>query len=156
MRRVFLVVLLAGAIYYSYVAFADLNFLTRTGRPGPGFFPRVIGISAILVILWTLIEDLRSEPDADDKVNPEAWKDAVLLMALCIGYAVLLRLFGGFVATVIFLGVTLMILNRSQPLKNLALAILIPGGVYLLFDRVLNANMPPALYDLTILSSTIF
>ncbi|GGE45574.1 tripartite tricarboxylate transporter TctB family protein [Actibacterium pelagium] len=150
MRRVFLVVLLAGVIYYTYVAFADLNFLTRTGRPGPGFFPRVIGISAIFIILWALIDELRKGADEQEKANPEAWQDVVMLMALAIGYAVLLRMFGGFVATVIFLGVTLMVLNRTQPLKNFALAILIPGGVYLLFDRVLNANMPPALYDLPI------
>ncbi len=148
MRRVFLVVLLAGAIYYTYVAFVDLNFLTRTGRPGPGFFPRVIGVSAIVMVLWTLIEELRKSDAERVRSNPHAWKDVVVLMALAVSYAVLLRLFGGFVATVIFLGVTLMILNRGQPLKNLVLAILIPGGVYLLFDRGLNANMPPALYAL--------
>lgn len=150
MRRVFLVVLLAAAIYYTYVAFADLNFLTRTGRPGPGFFPRAIGISAILITLWALIEELLRSADQRERTDPDSWKDVVILMALAVAYAVLLRLFGGFVATVIFLGVTLMVLNREQPLKNLALAILIPGGVYLLFDRVLNANMPPALYELPI------
>jgi len=150
MRRVFLVVLLAGAIYYTYVAFADLNFLTRTGRPGPGFFPRLIGAAAVVMILWTLIEEMRKDEAMRVRTSPAAWKDVVLLMGLAIGYAVLLRLFGGFIATVIFLGVTLMILNRAQPMKNLALAILIPGGVYLLFDRVLNANMPPALISLPI------
>jgi putative tricarboxylic transport membrane protein len=74
----------------------------------------------------------------------------VLLMALAISYAVMLRLFGGFIATVLFLGISLMILNRGQPVKNAMLTLLIPGGVYLLFDRVLNANMPPALFDLPI------
>lgn len=148
MRRVFLVVLLAGAIYYSYVAFVDLNFLTRTGRPGPGFFPRLIGVMAILITLWTLVEDLRKSEAARVRTNPQAWKDVVVLMALAVSYAVLLRLFGGFIATVIFLGMTLMILNRAEPVKNLFLALVIPGGVYLLFDRGLNANMPPALYPL--------
>ena len=148
MRVVFLIALLAASIYYTYIAFADLGFLTRTGRPGPGFFPRIIGMTAIIVTLWTLVEELRKTDR--ERTDPEKWKDVVLLMALGVGYAVLLRLFGGFIATVIFLGVTLMILNRSQPGKNLLLAILIPGGVYLLFDRVLNANMPPALFELPI------
>lgn len=148
MRIVFLVVLLAGAIYYTYVAFADLGFLTRTGRPGPGFFPRIIGVSAIVVTLWTIVDALRDP--SRERTDPQRWKDVVLLMALAVSYAVLLRLFGGFIATVIFLGVTLMILNRAQPAKNALLAILIPGGVYLLFDRVLNANMPPALFELPI------
>jgi len=61
-----------------------------------------------------------------------------------------LKLFGGFVATVIFLGATLMLLNRAQPIKNVLVATLVPSGVYLLFDRVLNANMPPALFELPI------
>ncbi|MFY0690465.1 MAG: tripartite tricarboxylate transporter TctB family protein [Paracoccaceae bacterium] len=148
MRVVFLVVLLAGSIYYTYVAFSDLDFLTRTGRPGPGFFPRVIGGSAVILTLWTLIEELRKAERVHS--DPQRWKDVALLIVLALGYAVLLRLFGGFVATVIFLGVTLMILNRTQPGKNLLLAILIPSGVYLLFDRVLNANMPPALFELPI------
>lgn len=146
MRVVFLVAILAGAIYYSYVAFSDLNFLTRTGRPGPGFFPRAIGVAGIAVTIWTLIEELRK--GGGDLIERDKWKDVILLMILALGYAVLLRLFGGFIATVMFLGVTLMILNRAQPGKNLLISILVPGGVYLLFDRVLNANMPPALLDL--------
>ncbi|MEO0691276.1 MAG: tripartite tricarboxylate transporter TctB family protein [Pseudomonadota bacterium] len=148
MRIVFLIVLLAGSIFYTYVAFADLGFLTRTGRPGPGFFPRIIGIAAIAITFWTLIEELRKVER--ERTDPQRWKDVVVLMALAVSYAVLLRLFGGFVATVIFLGVTLMILNRAQPAKNALLAIVIPGGIYLLFDRVLNANMPPALFELPI------
>jgi len=148
MRIVFLVVFLAAAIYYTYVAFIDLNFLTRTGRPGPGFFPRSIGILGILFILWTLIVDMRYSDS--ERTDPARWRDVVLLMALCLSYAVMLRLFGGFIATVIFLAITLMILNRGRLRQNAMVAILIPGGVYLLFDRVLNANMPPALFDLPI------
>lgn len=146
MRIVFLVALLAASIYYTYVAFADLNFLTRTGRPGPGFFPRIIGVTGIAITLWTLVEGLFKR----ERTDPQKWKDVVVLISLAISYAILLRLFGGFIATVVFLGVTLMILNRTQPGKNVLLAILIPGGVYLLFDRVLNANMPPALFNLSI------
>ena len=44
MRIGFLLVLLAGSVFYSYVAFADLSFMTRTGRLGPGFFPRLVGM----------------------------------------------------------------------------------------------------------------
>ena len=62
--------------------------------------------------------------------------------------AVLLRLFGGFVATVIYLAVALAILNRRRHLQNGILAVAVPSGVYLLFDSLLNANMPPALFDM--------
>ena len=146
MRVAFTLVLLAGAIFYSYVAFNDLSFMTRTGRLGPGFFPRVIGVAAIVVILWTLADDLRKQKLPNDEDHH--WSDVVLLIALALGYAVLLRLFGGFPATIIFLAIALFFLNPGQHLKNLIVSILVPAGVYLLFDKVLNANMPPALFTL--------
>jgi putative tricarboxylic transport membrane protein len=146
MRVVFLIVLLAGAIYYSYLAFTDLGFMTRTGRLGPGFFPRIIGVCAIAITLWTLVEELRRE--RTEPVDRQKWVDVALLVALALGYAVLLRLLGGFFATVIYLGVTLSLLNRGQHVRNTLIALLVPGGVYLLFDRVLNANMPPGLFNL--------
>lgn len=147
MRIAFLIALLAGAIFYSYVAFADLNFMTRTGRLGPGFFPRTIGVAAIFVTLWVILDELRRGrmSSGDDEGS---WLDVVVLMALAVGYAVLIRLFGGFIATFVFLAVTLMLLNRGQFIKNMAVAVLVPVFVYLLFDRLLNANMPPALFEL--------
>lgn len=151
MRIAFLLVLLAGGIYYSYVAFIDLNFLTRSGRLGPGFFPRIIGVSLIAVTLWSMWDALRARSmDAGDG-EPSLWRDVVILIALAIGYAVLLRLFGGFVATLIFLGLALSLLNRGRHLQNAIISVAVPVGVYLLFDRVLNANMPPAMFELPFL-----
>ena len=51
MRIAFLVAVLAGAVFYTYVAFADLGFMTRTGRLGPGFFPRIIGLAMVAIAI---------------------------------------------------------------------------------------------------------
>lgn len=146
MRIVFLVVLLAGAVFYSYIAFADLSFLSRTGRLGPGFFPRIIGVSMAIVTLWVIIEEMRRRQPPDG--TRQQWKDVATLIALALGYAVLLKLFGGFVATLIFLAVTLSVLNPGRHVKNALIALLFPAGTYLLFDKLLNASMPPALFEL--------
>jgi putative tricarboxylic transport membrane protein len=69
-------------------------------------------------------------------------------MVLGVGYAVLLRLFGGFVASVIYLGVSLLAINPGRHLQNTILSVTIPAAIFLLFDRLLNANMPPALFEL--------
>lgn len=153
MRIVFLLALLGGAIFYSYIAFADLNFLTRTGRLGPGFFPRIVGIATIVMTLWVMLDVLRTRRSATgalaDGGDADArWRDFALLVALVLGYAVLIRLFGGWISTMIYLGVALSLLNPGHHRQNAAVAILFPSGVYLLFDRVLNANMPPALINL--------
>jgi putative tricarboxylic transport membrane protein len=148
MRIAFLFVLLAGSVYYSYLAFADLGFMTRTGRLGPGFFPRIIGLTMCAFVIWSLVDAMRARTDGNR--DTATWRDAVLLMALAIGYAVLLRLFGGFVATVIYLALTLSVLNSGKHLQNAILSILLPAGIYLLFDRLLNASMPPGLFELPI------
>lgn len=152
MRMVFLIVVLAGGLFYSWVAFADLNFLTNRGRLGPGFFPRIIGVGMVLMTLWVLIQEVRSPAiaagNAGEDETGAGWSDVVTLIALALGYAVVLRLFGGFLATLIFLAVALSVLNRGRPLQNAIIAVAVPSGVYLLFDRILNANTPPALIDL--------
>jgi hypothetical protein len=155
MRIAFLVAVLGGAVFYSYIAFVDLNFLTRTGRLGPGFFPRIIGVGMALMTIWTILDALRDRravaaggPAGDNDAPSGSWGDAVMLIALALGYAVLLRLFGGFVATLLYLAVTLTLLNPGRHLQNGAVALLLPVGVYILFDRLLNANMPPAMFDI--------
>ncbi|WP_146588652.1 tripartite tricarboxylate transporter TctB family protein [Puniceibacterium confluentis] len=146
MRIAFLLAVLAGGTYYTYVAFADLNFLTRTGRLGPGFFPRSIGVMIVLLTIWALSDALRQ--GRGDQADAGRWRDVVMLMALAVCYAVTLRVFGGFLATVIYLAVTLAVLNRGRPVQNALLSVIVPVVIYLLFDRVLNASMPPGLVDI--------
>ena len=155
MRIVFLLAVLGGAIFYSYIAFFDLTFLTRTGRIGPGFFPRIVGATMIVMTLWAILYALRDRraiaagaaPGPND-TPPGIWRDAIILLVIVLCYAVLLRLFGGFVSTVIYLGVALFVFNPRRHLQNALIAVIFPGAVYLAFDRLLNANMPPALFTL--------
>lgn len=146
MRIAFLLFVLAGAVFYTYMAFVDLDFMTRRGRLGPGFFPRIVGLSMAALTIWVIAETWNKH------LGPEGasskWRDALILIVLAIAYAVALRLFGGFPATVIYLGLALSLLNRGHLLQNAILTVTIPSVVYLLFDRLLNANMPPALINL--------
>jgi hypothetical protein len=155
MRIVFLLAVLSGAIFYSYIAFFDLSFLTRTGRIGPGFFPRIVGGTMIAMTLWAIVDALqdrramaagaaRGPNDPPDGL----WRDVIILAALVIGYAVMMRLFGGLISTVIYLGLALSIFNPGRHLQNALIAVIFPGLVYVAFDRFLNANMPPALFTL--------
>jgi putative tricarboxylic transport membrane protein len=148
MRVAFLFVLLFGAVFYTYVAFFDLSFLSRTGRLGPGFFPRIIGVFAVSLITWVIADTLR---DNRAEESPSSrWGDVAPLILFAVGYAVSLRIFGGFFATLVFLAVTLTILNRGKKLQNAILSVVIPTLIYLLFDKLLNVNMPPALFVLPI------
>jgi hypothetical protein len=146
MRIAFLFFILAASVYYTYVAFVDLSFLTRSGRLGPGFFPRLVGLSMVAFTIWALIDALRE--GRNPKIDSNSWSDVLKLMALGLGYAILLRLLGGFPATVIYLGLALLIMNPGKYLQNAILTVVIPSAIFLLFDGLLNANMPPALLNL--------
>jgi len=146
MRIAFLIVVLAGAIFYTYIAFADLAFLTRTGRLGPGFFPRLVGVSMVVLLIWATLDAWRE--GSGNAPATGSWRDVMTLMGLAIIYAVLLRLFGGIPATVVYLGLTLATINRGRHLQNVILTVTMPIIIYLLFDKLLNANMPPALFEL--------
>lgn len=148
MRIPFLVAVMAAGVFYSYIAFVDLGFMTRTGRLGPGFFPRIIGISVIVLSIWAILDERRSVESKDEYLG--FWRDAALMIGLALVYAVLLRLFGGYLATVAFLMMALTVLNKGRLRQNVLLSLLIPTGVYALFDLVLNANMPPGLISLPI------
>ncbi|PWK62511.1 tripartite tricarboxylate transporter TctB family protein [Roseicyclus mahoneyensis] len=157
MRIAFLLTVLGGAIFYTYIAFTDLGFMTRTGRLGPGFFPRVVGLGIVVFTLWALFDALRDArlsaqgaavTGPGDAHSTGRWRDAATLMGLAVGYGILLPIFGGFVATVIYMLIALSIINSGKHLLNVILAIVIPAGVYLLFDRILNASMPPAMFDI--------
>ncbi|WP_349369289.1 tripartite tricarboxylate transporter TctB family protein [Salinarimonas sp.] len=148
MRIAFLVAILAGAVFYTTVAFTDLGFMTRTGRLGPGFFPRVIGILMIVLALWTIVDELRKGRRADATAG--LWRDVTALVGLTLGYAVLLWALGGFLASVVFLLAALSLLNPGRHLQNGALALVLPSAVYLLFDVLLNASTPPGLVSFPI------
>lgn len=141
MRIAFCLALLIGGALYARVAFAELDFLTRAGRPGPGFFPRIIGASLIAATIWALLDSPRASERGSEESG--SLRDLAPLLALAIGYAALLRLTGWLPATFAFLAAALSFLNRGRHVQNASIAFGAPAGIYLLFDRLLNASMPP-------------
>ena len=140
MRAGFTALILALSAFYTYAAFAELTFLSSTGRLGPGFFPRVIGIGLIGACLAELAVERfrRSEPP-----RPSEYAGTVVLLAVFTAIFVLaLNIIGGFLAMVAFMLATLMFLNRGRPVQNVALALVLPSAIYLLFDVWLNASVP--------------
>ena len=140
MRTLFLLALLAASLFYTYVAFSDLSFLSRTGRLGPGFFPRLLGIGLVVTCAASLAIDLRRERAGG--FRSDYWPELGLVVALSGLLVLSLNLFGGTLASALFLLVTLSFLNRGRHLTNLAVAVLVPAAIYVLFKLILNASMP--------------
>ena len=140
MRVGFLLALLAASLFYSYVAFLELSFLTTSGRLGPGFFPRLIGIGLVVISLLSLPVDIARM--RSDDVRSSYWPTILVIAVLSAGMIGLFTLIGGTLAMVAFLLATLSVLNRGRHVQNVSIGVLLPVGIYYLFDVWLNASMP--------------
>jgi hypothetical protein len=146
MRVAFTTVILCVAVFYTYWAFAELSFLSSTGRLGPGFFPRIIGAALIGICLLTLAGDRRKRED--DGALSSFWGITLVVAAVSGVFILVLDLLGGPLAMVLYMLTTLSLLNRGRTLQNVAVSIGLPIALFLLFDVWLNASMPQGVLGL--------
>jgi len=142
MRAGFLagVLLLAGG--YTWIAFAELAWLSSAGRLGPAFFPRIIGVALVALCAWGLVEELRR---GERERLSEFWRVTLVLALLSGLFVAALDVLGGLVSMIAYMAVTLGVLNRRRGLQNALLAVLLPLAIYLLFRVWLNAAVPRGL-----------
>jgi len=158
-KRLFLLVMLIGSALYTAVAF-DLQWTTTAGRIGPGFFPRIIGVLLVITAGSALISELtgrtaesqgpqEQDPQGQDAADqPAKIGDTLLMIGLIIAFVPLLLYLGALIGMVLFTLITLFLFNRGRPLLNVLLGVLFPLALFLLFDRGLNATLPPGAFEL--------
>jgi putative tricarboxylic transport membrane protein len=148
---VFLAVLVVVMAGYTMLAM-DLQWRTAAGRIGPGFFPRIVGITAIVLLVVATIQSLRPAPEAADEEDesPLGLHPRMLLQFIGAGLVFVLVLvpLGAIVASALFLGVTLALLDRRRVGRTVAVAVALPVGLYLLFQVALNAGLPTGILPL--------
>lgn len=146
MRAAFLVAILCASLFYSWHAFANLPFLSLTGRLGPGFFPRIIGVGLVLSCLYALAMDWRERVPGG--AASDYWPTVLSVAVLSGLFVASLNILGGPLAMFVFLMAALTLLNRARPVQNLLVSALFPVAVYLLFRVWLNASMPRGIVPL--------
>jgi hypothetical protein len=144
MRAGFLGALLLLAGGYSYVAFADLSYLSSTGRLGPGFFPRIIGAALIVLCAFSLYADRGRAPEPRSRY----WRTLAAMVGVSAAFVLALEVIGGLLSMIAFMAAALAFLNRGRHVQNALIALLLPIGVYLLFRVWLNAAMPQGMLPL--------
>lgn len=142
----FLLAILFLAAGYTYVAFAELSYLSSAGRLGPGFMPRIIGVALVAMCMLSLYLDLKRQP-AHEAVSA-GWRSAAVLAALSGVFIVLLELLGGLLSMVAFMAVSLWLLNPRRHVQNVLIAVLLPGFLYVVFAVWLRASVPKGLLPL--------
>jgi putative tricarboxylic transport membrane protein len=148
-KLTFLGVLLLVFAVYTEMAMG-MEWRTQAGRIGPGFFPRILGFTAIAVTIAAGVREIlsrrRSETvDAVDDAEPDLGRHPLALVAFIAAAAVFVALFGvlgAALAGVLFLGVTLWFLDPEHHLRAVIIAIAVPVLLYLAFQIGLNAGLP--------------
>jgi hypothetical protein len=149
-RTVFFGVMLAVLVGYTEMAF-ELEWTTAAGRIGPGFFPRIVGILGSLICVGALLNSLRpGVGDDEDVLEDEVGEGDLgrhpvpLLLAILAGGLLLVTFvsLGAILAGALFMFGMLAFLNPGRWRFNAVLSVLMPLGLYLLFQTALNAGLP--------------
>lgn len=148
MRAIFLLAVLCLASFYTYVAFADLSFLSSTGRLGPGFFPRLIGILLIATCVYSLLMQAGFRRPRNEQHVAGHWGTTAIVAGFSAGFVLLLEILGGLPAMILFMLGMLSLLNRGRILQNVVVSLLLPAALYLMFHVWLKASFPEGLISL--------
>jgi putative tricarboxylic transport membrane protein len=151
-RSLFFAVLLVIMAVYTEMAF-EMEWQTQAGRIGPGFFPRIIGILSLAIVLWGLVTSLlpgavddEGEVGGEEAGEADLGRHPIPLLLLIAAAVIFLLIFfvplGAIVGCALFLLAALFLLNRRQPVVNVVIALALPVLVYLLFQTALNAGLP--------------
>jgi hypothetical protein len=138
--------LTACAVVYSILAFR-LDFLGRGGTLGPGFFPRIIGVLLVALLAVEVgvrwICSRRGRAPARPAVEGGAHLgDAFWVGIAAIGFAVVLPWAGAFLSMALFLAAGLAVLNPGRWAVNLAVVLVVPAALHLLFGIWLGVPLP--------------
>jgi hypothetical protein len=146
------VVLLAFAFYTEQAM--GMEWRTQAGRIGPGFFPRILGGTALAVTIVALVTESLAKPKgtklhaveaAEEAAEPDLGRHPVTLVAFVIAAAAFVGLFGvlgAALAGVVFLGATLWFLDPEHRLRSVIIAVSVPVLLYLAFQTGLNVGLP--------------
>lgn len=160
-RLLFLLVLTLVAAFYTVMAF-DLEWRLGNGQIGPGFFPRIVGsvtvVSFLVVIARILLTrgsgsaSSESPAGGDDDAElgvegdgrTDAWITTVAVGCMALCYVVFEPL-GALLASVLLMALLLSVANRGHHLQNALVSTLVPVGLYLLFEVLLDSGLPQGL-----------
>lgn len=141
MRLFFYIFLLVVAICYTYIAFADLSFLTNRGGMGPGFFPRILGVAILASLAVAIYLDTKNGKFLYIPLSNE-YKDVGILSLFSLVFVVMLMFLGYLIAVPIYIGSTLFYFNRGGYVINSLIVLGLPTSIYFLFGEILNASLP--------------
>ncbi len=108
--------------------------------PGPGLFPLLAGLTMTLAGLIALVADCRV-PSIARAGRGESFRRVPMLVAVLVGYALVLKPAGFLAASAALTALVLVILGRRRAWPVAGIALALSAGCYLTF-RLLGVPLP--------------
>jgi putative tricarboxylic transport membrane protein len=149
MRRGRLVVGAVGLLVA--IGYTSESFLIPMGdlaQPGPGLFPRGVGIAFAVISVIVMLEAVLSENGAGAIEAPRGEQlRLVLLFAGCtIAFALVLPVLGQYVAATLYLIAMIRVLSELSWWRVVALGVALGVGVSAFFIEVLMIRLPEGIW----------
>jgi hypothetical protein len=158
-KLTFLAVLLLIFAVYTESAMG-MEWRTQAGRIGPGFFPRILGFTAMAVTVLAGVREIVSRraekrvsvaEAADEIAEPDLGRHPIALIGFIVAATLFVALFGilgAVVAGILFLGATLWFLDPEHHIRAVIIAVAVPVLLYLAFQTGLNVGLPQGILPL--------
>lgn len=140
--------LLVASLAYTVYGLVTLDLVDSIGRPGPGYFPLIIGVLLILTTSYKSVKTLKTMNSAEAFDQEETYlTDTLVTIGLICLFLVTLKFLGAILSMVLFVGAFLAYFNRGRTVFNIIYSLVLPIAVYLLFNVALRAGLPKGLLD---------
>ena len=137
---------LAFSAYLMWESWNNMEYYTPLG-PGAGFFPFWLGAAmGGLGIVWLIQVSRRPEEEKESPHLPP-WGGIVRILSIIVSLvavSALMNILGFQLTMALFMIFTLMILGRQTIWMTLIIALVCSVGVYHLFGRYLDVQLPAA------------
>ena len=146
MQLFFSLGLLVSSLAFTIYGLSTLDLLDSLGRPGPGYFPLMIGVALVVCTAINSVKTFKERAlmaASDKEIEEERYvKDTVVVVALITLFLVTLNILGSILSMILFLGLFLSYFNKGKLKFNIIYGLLLPIGVHVLFDVLLRAGLP--------------
>jgi putative tricarboxylic transport membrane protein len=134
--------LLAGCAVVIYDSLR-IGISWRDGQgPAPGYFPFYVAVVLGIASLVNLVSALRGFGAGEIFVSLRPFGRVLAVLVPSLAYVAMIEYLGIYVASAIFIMAFMVVMGRQNPLKAVAIGVLVSGCLFLMFEKWFLVPLP--------------